>query len=301
MRTARDVPLAPLTTLRLGGPARTFVEAATDDELVGAVRDADAAGEPVLLLAGGSNLVLADAGFAGTVVAVRTRGVEVEDDRLVVAAGEDWDPLVARCVERGLAGFECLSGIPGSVGATPIQNVGAYGQEVAERSSPSVLRPDGGRGVQLAPGALRLRLPHQRVQGERALRRAVRGLRAGRGEPTPIRYAELAGALGVEVGERAPIADAVRRAVLALRRGKGMVLDPGDPDTVSAGSFFMNPVLTTEAVRRACETRTPAPPPGFPDGDGHVKTSAAWLIDRAGFGRATVTAARACPPSTRSR
>jgi UDP-N-acetylmuramate dehydrogenase len=283
MRTARDVPLAPLTTLRLGGPARRLVEATTEDELVAAVRDADAAGEPLLLLAGGSNLVLADDGWDGTVVAVRTRGVGDDGGRLTVAAGEDWDRFVASSVARGLAGVECLSGIPGSVGATPIQNVGAYGQEVAE-TIVGVRAHDRriDATVELAPGDCGFGYRTSRFKGDdRFVVLSVTYSLSPGEESAPVRYAELARTLGGEIGERVPLADA-RRAVLELRRGKGMVLDPCDADTVSAGSFFMNPILTTEAFA-ALQERTPEPPPGFPDDDGHVKTSAAWLIERAGF------------------
>ena len=292
-------PLSELTTLRLGGPAARLVASEHDDALLGTIRAADAAGEPLLLLAGGSNVVVADAGFDGTVVRVATRGVQgvrMGDGRirLNVAAGEDWDGFVAACVADGLAGIEALSGIPGSVGATPIQNVGAYGQEVADviiavraldRASgevhdleteeclfdylSSVFKRDPGRWVVLGVSL--------------AL------------EPTgvsePIRYAELAARLGVEVGERAPVGE-VREAVLGLRRGKGMVLDPGDPDTVSAGSFFTNPILRARdfdafAQRAAAQTEggTATAPPAWPVQPRAVKTSAAWLIERAGFRR----------------
>jgi UDP-N-acetylmuramate dehydrogenase len=291
MRAARDVPLAPLTTLRLGGPARRFAEARTEDELVSAVRQADEAGEPLLLLAGGSNLVLADAGWDGTVVAVRTRGTEGDGGRLVVAAGEDWDPFVARCIGQGLAGIECLSGIPGSVGATPIQNVGAYGQEVSETVA-RVRAYDrrAGEVVELSPADCGFGYRTSAFKGaDRHVVLSVTFALAPGELSQPIRYAELARTLGVETGERAPLAD-VRRAVLELRRGKGMVLDPCDADTVSAGSFFMNPVLGTDgfaALRQQVARRLGegVAPPGFPDGDGHVKTSAAWLIERAGFER----------------
>ena len=289
--------LSELTTLRLGGPARRLERAVTEQELVDAVRAADAAGEPLLVLAGGSNVVVADAGFDGTVVQVATRGIErvqMRDGRvwLGVAAGEDWDALVAACVADGLAGIEALSGIPGSVGATPIQNVGAYGQEVADvvvvvraldrlsgkvhalepeaclfdyRSS--VFKRDPGRWVVLRVGF--------------ALERSALS--------EPVRYAELARRLGIELGARAPLAD-VREAVLALRRGKGMVLDPDDPDSVSAGSFFTNPVLRPDAfaeLERRVADRLGADvrPPAWPADDHSVKTSAAWLIERADFAR----------------
>jgi UDP-N-acetylmuramate dehydrogenase len=290
-------PLSELTTLRLGGPARRLQRAGSERELVDAVRAADAAGESLLVLAGGSNVVVADDGFDGTVVQVATRGIErvrLRDGRvrLDIAAGEDWDALVAACVAEGLAGVEALSGIPGSVGATPIQNVGAYGQEVADvvvavraldratgevhdldveaclfdyRSS--VFKRDPGRWVVL------------RVSF--ALERSALS--------QPVRYAELARRLGIAPGASAPLAD-VRAAVLALRRGKGMVVDPRDPDSASAGSFFTNPILRARDVevfeRRVAERLGDgARPPAWPMDGGRVKTSAAWLIERAGFAR----------------
>jgi UDP-N-acetylmuramate dehydrogenase len=285
VRVEHDVPLAPFTTLRLGGPARTLVEATTQEELVKVVRTAE---EPLLLLAGGSNLVLPDAGWKGTVVRVATRGVAMRHGRVVAQAGEDWDGLVARCVGGGLAGVECLSGIPGSTGATPIQNVGAYGQEVSETvARVRVLDRESDAVVELGPedcGFDYRTSRFKRAPGRHVVLEVEYALRPDElGEP--IRYAELARALGVEIGERAAAAE-VRRAVLALRRGKGMVLDPCDADTVSAGSFFMNPILSAEqfAALRA-RLRSDASPPAFPDADGHVKTSAAWLIEHAGFQR----------------
>jgi UDP-N-acetylmuramate dehydrogenase len=288
VREESDVPLAPLTTLRLGGPARRLVTAESEDELVEAVR---AAGEPVLLLAGGSNVVIADEGFPGTVVRVGTRGVEAREGelrvRLDVAAGEDWDGLVGWTVSEGLAGFECLSGIPGSVGATPIQNVGAYGPEVAETIvSVRVYDRPSGRIVDLPPSECAFAYRSSRFKHADRERFAV--LRVSyelprSQESAPIRYAELARALDLEPGERAPLAE-VREAVLALRRAKGMVLDPDDPDSVSAGSFFTNPVLDA-ADFEALRARAQAEPPAWPAGGGRVKTSAAWLIERAGFAR----------------
>jgi UDP-N-acetylmuramate dehydrogenase len=275
--------LAELTTLRLGGPARRLVEARTSDELVAAVREAE---PPVLVLAGGSNLVVADEGFPGTVVHVLTRGVEpTAHGRVTVAAGEPWDGFVAACVQRGVAGVECLSGIPGSVGATPIQNVGAYGQEVAEVvERVRVYDRALGTVIDLPPGECGFAYRSSRFKrepGRWVVLSVSFALRPG--EPAgPIRYAELARALGVEPGATAAL-DETREAVLALRRGKGMVIDPADPDSVSAGSFFTNPILTVEAFA-ALEARTDEHPPAWPEPDGrHVKTSAAWLIERAGF------------------
>ena len=314
------VALAGYTTLRLGGPARRLVEAATDEQVVAAVRAADDSGEPLLVLGGGSNLVVADGGFPGTVVRVATSGVRRASGRpgghdlggngqdvaeLTVAAGEDWDAVVAGCVASGLAGLECLSGIPGRTGATPIQNVGAYGQEVAERIS-SVRVYDRERGAVTDLAAADCGFGYRTSAFKRSLLAApapaghaavtgrfvvlsVRFLLARDRLSAPIRYGELARALGVAEGGRAPLA-AVRSAVLGLRRGKGMVLDPDDPDTRSVGSFFVNPVLDRDhfaAVERAASAIAGAgvQVPCYPAGDGRVKVPAAWLIERAGFGK----------------
>lgn len=274
--------LARWTTLSVGGPARVLVEASTDAELVGHVQRADDDGEPVLVLGGGSNVVVADAGFDGTVVHVATRGVVVSPDgaRMLVRAqaGEPWDDLVAHCVERGLAGLECLSGIPGLVGAAPIQNIGAYGQEVAE-TIVAVHAWDRSerRMVDLTTGGCLFGYRTSRFKGnDRFLVLAVTfALEVGEFSG-PVRYAELASALGVELGGRA-LLEQVRSAVRSLRAAKGMLLDAADPDTASAGSFFTNPVLDTD--------RLPDGAPRWPQTDGRVKTSAAWLIEQAGYGR----------------
>jgi UDP-N-acetylmuramate dehydrogenase len=257
---------------------------------VDAVREADAAGTPLLLLAGGSNVVIADEGFDGLVLRIATRGIErgLQDGavRLSVAAGESWDELVAGAVADGLVGVECLAGIPGSVGATPIQNVGAYGQEVSETiASVRVLDRRSGAVVELAPeqcGFGYRTSAFKRAPGEHVVL-AVEFVLARAEQSAPVRYGELARALGVELGHSAR-ADAVREAVLGLRRGKGMVLDPADPDSVSAGSFFTNPILEADAFA-ALEHRAGERPPTFPEPDGRVKTSAAWLVERAGFRR----------------
>jgi UDP-N-acetylmuramate dehydrogenase len=264
------VELSELTTLRLGGPAGALVEARSEAELVDAARDA------ALVLAGGSNVVVADDGVPGTVVRVLTRGVERDGARLTVAAGEDWDALVAMCVAEGLQGFECLSGIPGTVGATPIQNVGAYGQEVAETvESVRVLDRATGRveDMSAADCGFVYRGSVFKYHDRRVVLSVTFVLREG-AMSGPLRYAELARALDVPIGGSAPLAE-VRDAVLALRRRKGMVIDPADPDSVSAGSFFTNPVLET----------APAGAPVWPEPDGRVKTSAAWLVEQAGFHR----------------
>jgi UDP-N-acetylmuramate dehydrogenase len=274
------VELAPFTTLRLGGPARAIVEAGTEEELVAALRSP---GEPPLLLAGGSNVVVADEGVDANVVRVLTRGVTLDarGARVLVraAAGEPWDELVTRCVAEGLAGVECLAGIPGSVGATPIQNVGAYGQEVADTLvSARVLDRRSGAIEELPPEACGFGYrtsAFKREPGRWAVLE-VSLLLERNALSAPVRYAELARALEVSLGERAPLADA-REAVLALRRRKGMVLDAADHDTWSAGSFFTNPFVPASDL--------PHGAPAYPQDDGTVKTSAAWLIERAGFTR----------------
>ncbi|WP_018654803.1 UDP-N-acetylmuramate dehydrogenase [Actinomadura flavalba] len=298
---AEEVNLSGYTTLRLGGPARRFVSAATEDEVIAAVRAADDVGEPVLVLGGGSNLVVSDAGFPGTVVHVATRGTLREADeggRVIVRAqaGEEWDPFVARCVADGLSGVECLSGIPGRVGASPIQNVGAYGQDVGQ-TVVAVRAYDRERRttVTLDHAACAFTYRHSAFKGSdrHVVLEVAFALREGE-DSQPIAYPELARRLGVEPGARVPLKEA-RDAVLELRAGKGMVLDPADPDTRSAGSFFTNPILSQDGFaaleHRVHERLGPdAEPPRYaekpgPDGEPRVKTSAAWLIDRAGFVR----------------
>jgi len=276
--------LANHTTFRLGGPARRFVEATTEKQLIDTVADCDSRGEPVLVLGGGSNVLIADEGFDGTVVKVATRGVRAEaadcsGAQLEVAAGETWDDLVARAVAAQWSGMETLSGIPGSVGAVPIQNVGAYGAEVATLIQ-RVRTWDRAEGAIRTFAAAECGFGYRdsrfkREKGRHLVLRVDFQLPLGElGQP--VRYPELARALGVEVGQRAPAAR-VRETVLAIRRRKGMVLDANDHDTWSAGSFFTNPILTPEQA-----ASLPAEAPRFPAGEG-VKTSAAWLIQHAGF------------------
>ncbi len=281
-----DAPLAPLTTLRLGGPARRLVTAGTDAEVVAAVRAADAAGEPLLVLGGGSNLVIGDAGFPGTVLRIATEGFALDGTLLELAAGEVWSDAVARTVAAGLAGLEFLAGIPGSAGATPVQNVGAYGQEVAE-SITEVVAYDRllGETVTLANADCAFSYRHSRFKADpdRYVVLRVRFRLADEGGlSSPVKYAEVARAMGVEPEQRVKLGDA-HAEVLRLRAGKGMVLDAADHDTWSAGSFFTNPVLTDAQfaafTARLGDLRAPA----YPAGEGLTKTSAAWLIDNAGF------------------
>ncbi|WP_019610085.1 UDP-N-acetylmuramate dehydrogenase [Nocardiopsis sp. CNS-639] len=291
--------LSEYTTLRLGGPARTFLVAGTTDELVTAVTRADAAGEPVLVLGGGSNLVVSDDGFPGTVVLVDSKGVSFEeagtDDEgepvvlLRADAGVEWDPLVERVVAEGLSGLEFLSGIPGRVGSTPIQNVGAYGQDVSQTIREVLVhdrRTGERRRMTNAECGFSYRDSVFKGDDRHVVCEVVFALRRSK-LSRPVAYAEVARTLGAEAGARVPL-ERARETVLGLRKGKGMVLDPADPDTRSAGSFFTNPVVTAEefaAVRERAAARLGADVqvPGHPDARGNVKLSAAWLIDRAGF------------------
>ena len=272
--------LAELTTLRLGGPIARLVEATETADLVEAVRAADAAGEPVLVVGGGSNLVAGDDGWPGVVVRLATRGIDVTadgDDVLVtVAAGEPWDDVVARSVAEGWSGLAAMSGIPGLTGATPVQNVGAYGAEVADliehldvydrRTGTSATWPAADVGFGFRTSAFKHTDRYVVLAVTFRLRRSdVSG---------PVRYLELARRLGVDQDAAAP-STAVRDAVLELRRSKGMVLDAADLDTWSVGSFFVNPLVTTVGPELAGAPSW-ATGPAF-------KLSAAWLIERAGF------------------
>ncbi|GIG19530.1 UDP-N-acetylenolpyruvoylglucosamine reductase [Cellulomonas chitinilytica] len=301
MTTSTSTPaLADLTTFRVGGPASRYVETTTERELVEAVRAADDAGEPLLVVGGGSNLLVSDAGFDGVVVRDVRTGIDVPDHSAcagvtyTVPAGTPWDEVVEQAVTHRLVGLEALSGIPGSTGATPVQNVGAYGQEVAQTIS-TVRVWDRARGRVRTLPLVDLKFGYRTSLLKRSMRTVDPADPRSPWHPTPryvvldvtfqlrqgthtrsIDYPELARTLGVGVGERAPILD-VRAAVLELRGRKGMVLDPADHDTWSAGSFFTNPVLAAESV--------PEGAPRFPATDGLVKTSAAWLIEHAGFSR----------------
>lgn len=323
---------AELTTMRVGGPAREIVQADTTEQLLDAVRDAFDSGENWLLLGGGSNTIVADDGFDGTLIRVATRGIELlgpgarpDTVRVRVQAGEVWDDLVAHAVHHGWTGIEALSGIPGSVGAAPVQNIGAYGQELAE-TLVGIDFLDAGEEEPASVAAAEIGLGYRTSALKRGRLGVVTAITLELGhEPdataaalgAPIAYQQLAGALGVELGTRVGVAE-LRRAVLALRAGKGMLLDPADPDSVSAGSFFTNPIVT-ERFARTLPAQAPRWPqtPEQPDVvvplDGAnaevsaavglaaqaaaartraqsdaprlVKLSAAWLIERSGIGR----------------
>jgi UDP-N-acetylmuramate dehydrogenase len=290
VETPTQATLAGHTTLRLGGPAYAFAEARTAERLVELVRAADDLGEPVLLLGGGSNLVVSDAGFTGTVVRVANTGWDLHGDFVDVRAGQNWDEFVAAMVAEGVGGVECLSGIPGSVGATPIQNVGAYGADISETLVSIEFYDRAARETSTMTAAdLRFAYRASVLKGTDAgVVLSVRLRLGSDGLSAPIRYAELARTLGVEPGERVPVARA-RAAVLELRRGKGMVLDAADHDTWSAGSFFTNPIVPAADADDvlagiAAAVGPDVKVPSYP-ADGGVKLSAAWLIERAGFAK----------------
>jgi UDP-N-acetylmuramate dehydrogenase len=274
--------LSELTTLRLGGPAGRIEVATTTDELVGLVSAADAAGEPVLLVGGGSNLVVGDDGWPGVVIRVASQRISRSEhdgeQLLTVEAGVSWDELVSRSVAEGLSGLEVMSGIPGLVGATPVQNVGAYGAEVADVLTGLRIYDRQSRQVQCwSPQRCEFGFrtsAFKHTDRYVVLEVTLRLLRST--ESRPIRYLELARRLGIEPGQTAAL-DAVRETVLELRRSKGMVLDEADYDTWSVGSFFVNPLLDV----------VPAAAAGCPQWqtDGRTKLSAAWLIEQAGFTR----------------
>lgn len=294
------VRLADLTTLRLGGPAPGLIEAHTADDVKRIVGDADLSGTGVLVLGGGSNLVVADAGVDVPVVRIAIRGIRVvpadnsDTARVTVGAGENWDDVVAALAADGFGELAPLSGIPGTAGATPVQNVGAYGTEISELlESVTLFDRRSGRTFRAPAADLRLSYRSSILRGTNAAVVTDVTLRLRRG-PVTVKYAELARTLGVSPGATAPAAQ-VRDAVLGLRRSKGMVLDPADPDTRSVGSFFTNPIVGPADLARvdlairehlgadAAYPRYPVPDESA--NTGRMKLSAAWLIERAGFGK----------------
>ncbi|HEX5110263.1 MAG TPA: UDP-N-acetylmuramate dehydrogenase [Vicinamibacterales bacterium] len=291
-RLESRVPLAPFSTLGVGGAARWLLRAIDARDVAAAHEWCESAQTPLLVLGGGSNLVVADEGWHGLVLHIGLTGIEFRasggDTLITAAAGEPWDRLVAASVERSLAGIECLSGIPGSVGGTPIQNVGAYGQEVGEVvESVSLFDRRENRMRTLGGGECRFAYRMSRFKSEDAGRFVVCGvtLRLAPRSPT-VTYPDLANYLD-EAGVTVPTVGDVRQAVLAIRRRKGMVLDPSDADTRSVGSFFMNPVVPEE-VRERISSVAGRMAPAYPAGAGHVKVPAAWLIEQAGFRKGDV-------------
>jgi UDP-N-acetylmuramate dehydrogenase len=286
------VPLAPLTTLGVGGPARYFAEAETEKDIREALEFASDRGLAVFVLGGGSNLVVADSGFSGLVLRIRLRGIERvaegADAIYQIAAGEDWDAFVARAVKDNCAGIECLSGIPGAVGATPVQNVGAYGQEVAQTvrevgaldrqtlEHRTFLNSECGFGY-------RSSIFNTSARDQFIILRVTFDLRKG-GRAT-VRYADLKKVFG-DAGA-GPSLLQVREAVRDIRRNKAMLLVPGDDDARSAGSFFKNPVVTSEEFARlaALASSRGMDMTNYPAAEGMRKLSAAWLVEQAGFAK----------------
>ncbi len=290
MTPEHAVPLAPFTTLGVGGAAARFTRATTEAELLRALAWADEAGQRVRLIGGGSNLVVADEGVDGLVVAAALTGLEISEGasgaRIVAGAGESWDDVVRRSVERGLAGIEALSGIPGLAGATPIQNVGAYGQDVSQSiTEVRVIDRTSGTVETLAADACGFAYRDSRLKSAEPDRFFVVSVTFELARRAPvIRYAELAHDLASR-GIDAPDVAEVRRSVIALRRKKSMVIDPGDTNRRSCGSFFVNPVVDAGTADSVRERASGADVPRWDEPDGRVKLSAGWLIERAGFPR----------------
>lgn len=284
MQVLFDEPLSLHTTLRVGGPARRFVIAETEAEVIATVRECDDAGEQLFILGGGSNVVANDSGFDGTVLRMANRGRAFDASAcagasVTVGAGEAWDDFVAYAVEQRWSGVEAMSGIPGTVGATPVQNVGAYGQDVSQtiarvRAYDRIAREVRTFHFDKCEFGYRTSV-FKRVSPRLVILDVQFQLRLGE-QSMPVTHAELARVLGIEVGQRSTSA-AVREAVLALRGSKGMVLDAADHDTWSAGSFFVNPVVEPDMV--------PTGAMAWPLPDGLVKVSAAWLVDHCGIGK----------------
>ncbi len=292
-----EVPLADLTTIHLGGNAQYFIICRTLDEIVSAVSFFQTTGFPLIVLGGGSNIVFPDEGFRGLVLKIDLKGVRFREDGdftiLNAAAGERWDDLVKASVDKGLAGIECLSGIPGSVGATPIQNVGAYGQEVKDTIvSVKALDRKSLELTEFNAAGCRFGYRRSRFKYEDRNRFIVVevGYRLARGGTPTLKYAELKSYIeshkqsrGADAAE--PTLGEVRNAVLALRGGKSMVIDPKDPNTRSVGSFFMNPVLAEADYDRFLERVAQlglGPVPSFKAAEG-IKVPAAWLVEKSGF------------------
>ncbi|MBI2694053.1 UDP-N-acetylmuramate dehydrogenase [Mycobacterium nebraskense] len=295
---AEAVSLAPLTTLRVGPVARRLITCTSTEQVVAVVRELDAerrGGDqpPVLVFAGGSNLVIADTLTDLTAVRLANSGITIDGNLVRAEAGAVWDDVVVRTIEHGLGGLECLSGIPGSAGATPVQNVGAYGAEVADTITRVRMLDRGSGEVRWVPGnelgfgyrtSVFKQAAHDGLEIPWVVLEVEFALDAS-GRSAPLRYGELAAALGVSGGERAD-PQQVRQAVLTLRGRKGMVLDPDDHDTWSVGSFFTNPVVAPEVYERLAGSvgDVQGPVPHYPAPDG-VKLAAGWLVELAGFAK----------------
>jgi UDP-N-acetylmuramate dehydrogenase len=284
-RVDENVPLAPLTTLRVGPVAPRVITCTSTEQVVATLRRLDTRGsQPLLVLAGGSNVVIADDLADLTVVRLASNDIRVEDNILRAEAGAVWDDVVVAAIGAGLGGLECLSGIPGSAGATPVQNVGAYGVEVADTvTRVRLLDRRSGQVRWVAAGELGFGYRTSVLKhSDAATVLEVEFALDPSGASAPLRYGELVTALNAAAGERVD-PSAVREAVLALRTGKGMVLDEADHDTWSVGSFFTNPVVTPQFYQDLAD-RADRPVPHYPAPDG-VKLAAGWLVEQAGFGK----------------
>lgn len=288
MEFQQQISLAPFTTFQIGGPARWFAEAATEADIEAAVEFADARKLRLFVLGGGSNLLVSDAGFDGLVLHIALRGVNHNGSTLAAAAGEDWDALVARSVKMELAGIECLSGIPGTVGGTPVQNVGAYGQEVSHTiRTVRAFDRTSRTWVDLDNADCGFSYRRSRFnQGPDHDRFIVSGVvyQLEPNAPAAVTYADLKYYFK-DRGIAQPCLQQVREAVLSIRLGKGMVITPDNPERRSAGSFFKNPVVPASQLPRvAAAANIPeAEVPRYPAGAEAVKLPAAWLLERAGF------------------
>ncbi len=275
--------LSDYTSLRVGGPAKKFVDVSSEAEIIAAI---EAAGDsPILIMGGGTNILVSDSGFEGTVIHISHNSLKSEVDAcsgatLTIGAGENWDEFVAMTIERGFAGLESLSGIPGTIGASPIQNIGAYGHEVAEYITRVRTYDRIAKGIKTFTNSeceFSYRNSHFKAHPGRYVVLDVQfQLRIGE-MTAPIMYAERAAKLGIAVGDKASVI-ATRSAVLELRGMKGMLLSKTDHDSWSAGSFFTNPIVSKEIA-----DSLPADAPRWPTDDGKVKTSAAWLIEHSGI------------------
>jgi UDP-N-acetylmuramate dehydrogenase len=291
LQITENAPLAQFTTLGVGGPARYFADCSTEEHVIQALRWAAARSIKHFIIGGGSNLLVADRGFDGLVIRISLKGVEsltVDDGHIVIsaAAGEDWDPLVERSVNMDCAGIECLSGIPGSVGGTPVQNVGAYGQEVSQTIETVRVLDLGSMSVATLPNSecgfsYRRSIFNSVLKYRYVVLRVNFKLRSG-GGPN-LSYRELAD----RFADSKPTLKQVREAVLEIRRGKSMVIDKGDPNSRSAGSFFKNPIISTVHYERL-RAQAGRDIPNFAAGEGFVKVPAAWLLENAGFPKGTV-------------
>ncbi len=279
-RMQRNVALGPFTTLGIGGPAKFFLKARSADEVREAVEWAKSNSEPLLVLGGGSNVLIADEGFDGLVLHLDLRGISASDDGVLQAAAtEPWDRLVAMVVAKDWAGVECLSGIPGSTGATPMQNVGAYGQDVSETIiAVEVFDRSNGCITSLSNAECQFEYRNSIFKKSARERYVVLSVtfQLRPGDAPSLRYPELQKAIA-----KGSSLQEVRDTVIAIRRRKGMVIDPADPDTRSDGSFFMNPIVSREKLASLGDL------PHFPAGE-NIKLSAAWLIEHAGFEKGLV-------------